>query len=61
MEETVELVLTIRKDDLPKIVSDLGITEYHFKNNRVTADLTSIYNRAVQQQADINGNEAPLA
>lgn len=48
MEETVKIVITIRKKNLPDFVDKFGITEYHFKNNEVAIDMTNLFDRAMQ-------------
>lgn len=49
MEETIKVVVTLRKKDLPKFVDKFGIEEYHFKKGEITIDMTRLFDDAVEQ------------
>ena len=51
MEETMKVVITIKKADLPKFIDKFGIEEYHFKKDEVTIDMTSLFDAAMSQVA----------
>ena len=51
MEETMKVVITIKKADLPKFIDKFGIEEYHFKKDEVSIDMTKLFDDAMSQVA----------
>ena len=49
MEETIEVSIKIRKKDLPAFIDKFNVTEYHFKDNKVSIDMTSLFDRAMAE------------
>ena len=49
--DTIRVVITIRKDDLPKFVDKFGIEEYHYKKDQIDIDMTKLFDDAMSQVA----------
>ncbi len=51
MNDTIKVVITIRKQDLSKFVDKFGIEEYHFKKDEINIDMTELFDDAMSQVA----------
>lgn len=45
-EETIKVVVTLKKKDLPAFIDKFGIEEYHYKKNEITIDMTRLFDSA---------------
>lgn len=45
-EETIKVVVTLKKKDLPAFIDKFGIEEYHYKKNEITIDMTNLFDDA---------------
>jgi len=45
-DETIEVVITIKKKDIFAFADKFGIKEYHYKNDKVTIDMTNLFDDA---------------
>jgi len=52
MKDTMKIVITINKEDLPKFIDKFNVTEYHFKNSEVTIDMTTLFSEGEKQYVE---------
>lgn len=57
MGETIKVIIDIRKKDLPAFIDKFGISEYHFKDNQVSIDMTNLFDRAIKEVKESQGSQ----
>jgi len=52
MNDTIEVVITIKKSDIFQFADKFGIKEYHYKDNKVVIDMTKMFDGASAELKD---------